>query len=175
MPESNCVSASCHCIFPPALNISVDQGSTPLLAGTSRSLSCSICSPVASANFTWMENGSPVNTSDSRIILNSTANTSTLQFNPLLTSDGGQYQCVATLISVDNFVDLTDQIDLNVTSKWKHLLVYIMYAVQVYMCRSAHSAFVLVVCKAKLLSQYNQLRLGLPSYSLNALMLALCL
>ena len=85
-----------------------------------------------------MENGSPVNTSDSRIILNSTANTSTLQFNPLLTSDGGQYQCVATLISVDNFVDLTDQIDLNVTSKWKHLLVYICMLYK-YTCVEVHT------------------------------------
>ena len=115
----------CHCIFPPALIVSVDQGGTPLLAGTSRSLSCSISAPVTSANFTWMENGSPVNTSDSRITVNSTANASTLQFNPLRTSDGGQYQCVATVMIGGNSVNLTDEIDLSVASKWKHMLLNI--------------------------------------------------
>ena len=114
--EYSCVSVS---FFPPAPIVSVDQGGTPLLAGTSRSLSCSISTPVTSANFTWMKNGSPVNTSDSRITVNSTANTSTLQFNPLRTSDGGQYQCVTTVTSGGNSVNLTDELDLNVTSKWK--------------------------------------------------------
>ena len=65
-----------------------------------------------------MKNGSPVNIGDSRITVNSpTAATSTLQFNSLRTSDGGQYQCMATVMNGGNSVNLTDEIILNVTSK----------------------------------------------------------
>ena len=65
-----------------------------------------------------MKNGSPVNASDSRITFDGpTTATSILQFNSLRTSDGGQYQCVATIMNVGNSVNLTDEIDLNVTSK----------------------------------------------------------
>ena len=65
-----------------------------------------------------MKNGSLVNTSNSRIAVDSpTTATSTLQFNSLRTSDGGQYQCVATIMNGGNSVNLTDEIDLNVTSK----------------------------------------------------------
>ena len=104
----------CFCL--PGPRVSVDQ-EIPLLAGTLGSLTCSVGSPLSSDNFAWMKNGNPVNTSDSRITVNSTSNTSTLQFNPLRTSDGGQYQCVATVMIGGNSVNLTDDIDLNVTSK----------------------------------------------------------
>ena len=72
-----------------------------------------------------MKNGSPVNISVSRITVSSPMSTmSTLQFSPLRTSDGGQYQCVATVMSGGSSANLTDEIDLNVTSKGKKLIHY---------------------------------------------------
>lgn len=118
----------CFCL--PGLRVSVDE-EISLLAGTLGSLSCSLGSPLLSDNFAWMKNGSIVNTSISRITVNSTANTSTLQFNPLRTSDGGQYQCVATVMIGGNSVNLTDEIDLNVTGKDNKQPMY-MYGVLIH-------------------------------------------
>ena len=118
----------CFCLPDP--RVSVDQ-EIPLLAGTLGSLSCFVGSPLSSDSFAWTKNGSPVNTSDSRITVNSTSNTSILQFNPLHTSDGGQYQCVVTVMSGGNSVNLTDELDLNVTSKDNKQLVY-MYSVLIH-------------------------------------------
>ena len=99
-------------------SVLIESLSTSLLAGTSQNLSCSVDSSVL-ATFIWKKDDSPVNTNDSRITVSSLTSTiSTLQFNTLHTSDGGQYQCVATVMSGGNSANLTDEIDLNVTSKW---------------------------------------------------------
>ena len=98
------------------MNVTQDNLGGPLLAGTSRSLVCSVPSGL-SVTLNWMRNGSPVNTSDSRVTASTTSNTSTLMFSPLRTSDGGQYQCIGTVVSNGTTINITDEIDLNVTSE----------------------------------------------------------
>ena len=90
-----------------------------LIAGTNRTLLCSVDSFTVPVTFTWMNNGSPVNISDGRVTVNSTSqSTSTLTINLLRTSDGGQYQCMGTVVSNGNTISITDEIDLNVTSEY---------------------------------------------------------
>ena len=67
--------------------------------------------------FTWMKNGSLV-TNASRVTVTTTSSSSTLTINPLRTSDGGQYQCIKTVVS--NGTTITDEINLNVTSELMH-------------------------------------------------------
>ena len=92
---------------------------SPLIAGTNQSLLCSVDSvPIAIA---WLKNGSPVNTSDNRVtVIVTSQNSSSLMFNPLRTSDGGQYQCMGTVVSNGTTINITDEIDLNVTSEYTH-------------------------------------------------------
>ena len=101
------------------VNISLDSMGSPLIAGTNRSLLCSVDSvPVTIA---WLKNGSPVNASDKRVTVTMTSqNTSILTINPLHTSDGGQYQCMGTVVSNGTTINITDEIDLNVTSEYTH-------------------------------------------------------
>ena len=88
---------------------------SPLIAGTSRSLLCFLDSSVT---FTaWMRNGSPVNTSDSRVTVTMTSSNSTLTISPLCTSDGGQYQCMGSVRINGVPTNVTDEINLNVTSE----------------------------------------------------------
>ena len=92
---------------------------SPLIAGTNRSLLCSVDS--ISLSIAWLKNGSPVNTSESRVTVTMPSqSTSTLTINPLRTSDGGQYQCMGTVVSNGNTINITDEIDLNVTSEYTH-------------------------------------------------------
>ena len=93
-----------------------------------------------------MKDDSPVNTSDSRITVSSLTSTiSKLQFNPLRTSDGGQYQCVATVMSGGNSANLTDEIDLNVTSKWNitsiihHVYLHLLYTTHKHTLTYTHA------------------------------------
>ena len=65
----------------------------------------------------WMRNGSPVNTSDSRVTVISTSSNSTLTISPLRTSDGGQYQCIGIVMINGIPTNVTNEIDLNVTSE----------------------------------------------------------
>ena len=105
----------------PSVNLSLDSMGSPLIAGTNRSLLCSADSSTVSVTFTytWMKNGSPVNINDSRVTVNSTSqSTSTLTINLLRTSDGGQYQCIGTIASTGTTMNITDEIDLNVTSEY---------------------------------------------------------
>ena len=67
--------------------------------------------------FTWTKNGSPVDTSNSRVTVTMTQSNSTLTINPLYTSDGGQYQCIGTIVNNGATINITDEIDLNVTSE----------------------------------------------------------
>ena len=91
---------------------------SPDLAGTTRSLKCSVVPSTLQASFfVWMRNGSPVNTSDSRVTVISTSSDSTLTISPLRTSDGGQYQCMGTVMINGMSTNVTDEIDLNVTSE----------------------------------------------------------
>ena len=91
---------------------------SPLIAGTNRSLLCSVDS--ISLSIAWLKNGSPVNTSESRVTVTMPSqSTSTLTINPLRTSDGGQY-CMGTVVSNGNTINITDEIDLNVTSEYTH-------------------------------------------------------
>ena len=100
-----------------AVNTSFDGQGAPFLAGTSRSLSCFVDPPVMSATFIWLlgDSGSLVNTT-TRVSIMNTSNASTLQFNPLHTSDGNRYLC--RLMMIDGVsVNVTDEIYFNVTSK----------------------------------------------------------
>ena len=111
---------SSFCLLAPKVSVSADSMGSPLIAGTNRSLLCSVDS--SNVTFTaWLKNGSPINTSDSRVTVNSTSqSTSTLTINPLRTSDGGQYQCMGTVVSNGTTINITDEIDLNVTSEYTH-------------------------------------------------------
>ena len=104
----------------PSVNISLDNVGSPLIAGTNRSLLCSVDSSTVPVILTWLKNGSLVNTSDSRVTVSTTSSTSTLMFNPLRTSDDGQYQCMGTVVSNGTTINITDEIDLNVTSEYTH-------------------------------------------------------
>ena len=77
-------------------------------------------SPDVSVMFVWWKNGEAF-PSDSRVTNTSSGNISTLDFNPLRTSDGAQYQCVAevTVLGTPFMLNLSDVIDLNVTSEWR--------------------------------------------------------
>ena len=101
----------------PNVRVSIDNTSSDLTAGTNQSLLCSVDSSTLPVNFSWLRNGSPVNTSDSRVTVSTTSSTSTLMFSPLRTSDGGQYQCIGTVVSNGTTINITDEIDLNVTSE----------------------------------------------------------
>ena len=87
-----------------------------LIAGATSTLLCLVEFNTASVMFTWTRNGSPVNTS--RVTVTMTQNNSTLTINPLHTSDGGQYQCIGTIVNNGTTFNITDEIDLNVTSEY---------------------------------------------------------
>ena len=113
------IMMSSFCLLVPKVSVLVDKMGSPLIAGTNRSLVCS----VDSSNVTsieWMRNGSPVNISDGRVTVTTTSSTSILTTNPLHTSDGGQYQCMGTVVSNGTTINITDEIDLNVTSEYTH-------------------------------------------------------
>ena len=101
-----------------ALNVSVSLNNMglPLIAGATSSLLCLVESNTGPVTITWTRNGSPVDTSNSRVIVTMTQSNSTLTINPLHTSDGGQYQCIGTIVNNTNTIS-TDVIDLNITSE----------------------------------------------------------
>ena len=99
------------------LNISINASSV-LLAGTNQALKCTVIGPTGSylfATISWLRNGSS-------LLTTMTGNLwyvfSILKFNPLLTSDSGQYLCVVSVTSGGTTVNITDEIVLNVTSEW---------------------------------------------------------
>ena len=97
-----------------------------LLSSSSQFLQCKIASSIGnSISFIWMKNGFPV-MNNSRITVSDSQKLSTLQFSPLRTSDGGQYQCVATVSSGEMVFNVTNEIDLNVTGKMNYLNVCIV-------------------------------------------------
>ena len=105
--------------FSSAQFVEVLLGSDASLAGTRQLLSCSVNPPPMSASFRWLKDDKILET-DSRVtVSNSSLYSSMLEFNPLRTSDGGQYQCVVTVMSGGAAVNITDEINLNVTSKWQ--------------------------------------------------------
>ena len=92
-----------------------------LLSSGSQFLQCKIASLIGnSIAFIWMKNGLPV-MNNSRITVSDSQNMSTLQFSSLRTSDGGRYQCVATVLSGETVFNVTNEIDLNVTGKMNYL------------------------------------------------------
>ena len=100
------------------VNVTLDYQGSLLLAGSSPSLVCAVPFGL-SVTLNWMRNGSPV-IPTSRVTVNTTSSNSTLMFNPLRTSDGGQYQCMGTVVSNGATINITDEIDLNVTSEYTH-------------------------------------------------------
>ena len=102
------------------ITVNVSKSNGELLSGSSQFLQCYIAnSPTNSIAFTWMKNGLLVMT-NSRITVSDSQNVSTLQFSPLYTSDGGQYQCVATVSSGETMFNVTNEVDLNVTGKMNY-------------------------------------------------------
>ena len=95
-----------------------DNPSSLLLAGTTRSLVCSYNTTGLTTNVSWTNNDVAVDTSDSRVTVNTVAESnSTLTFNPLSTSDGAMYECTV-MIANGNLSSSTfsAMINLNVTS-----------------------------------------------------------
>ena len=87
------------------------------LAGTRQSLNCSLSPQPMSASFMWLKDDKILETDGRVTVSNNLLYSSMLEFNPLHTSDGGQYQCVVTVMSGGAAVNITDEINLNVTSK----------------------------------------------------------
>ena len=73
-----------------------------------------------------MKNGLPV-MNNSKITVSDSQNMSTIQFSPLRTSDGGRYQCVATVSSGETVFNVTNEIDLNVTGNMNYLTLILVY------------------------------------------------
>ena len=97
------------------LDLSSDNyGGSMFLSGTNGSLTCSI----SSTNFIilWIKNGNLV-VNNGRVQIISSQGSSTIEFTPLHTSDGGRYQCIATVMSGGSVLNVSGEIDLNVTSK----------------------------------------------------------
>ena len=105
----------------PKVSVSADNMDSPLITGTNQSLLCSVDSSTVPVTIAWLKNDSLVNTSDSRVTVTMPSqSTSTLTINSLRTSDGGQYQCMGTVVSNGTTINITDEIDLNVTSEYTH-------------------------------------------------------
>ena len=99
------------------INISIEAGSV-LLAGTNQALNCSVIGPTSSyliGTFSWFRN-------ENLLLTTTMANfwyvVSILEFKPLHTSDSGEYQCLVIVTSGGTTVNITDEIDLDVTSEW---------------------------------------------------------
>ena len=99
----------------PVLDLSSDNyGGGLFLSGTNGSLTCSISS--TNSIILWMNNGNIV-ADNSRVQVMTSQGSSTIEFTPLHTSDGGRYQCIATVVSEGSVLNVSGEIDLNVTSK----------------------------------------------------------
>ena len=83
----------------------------PFVAGSKRSLICSVPEGLT-VTLKWTKDGNPV-TVDSRVTVNTTSRSSTLMFNVLRTSDGGNYNCILC----ENGTNSSTLITLNVTSE----------------------------------------------------------
>ena len=112
----------------PMLDLSSNSyGSSLFLSGTNGSLTCSIS--LTNSIILWMKNGNLV-VNNSRVQVMTSQGSSTIEFTPLHTSDGGRYQCIATVMSGGSVLDVSGEIDLNVTSKrytltFKHVILEI--------------------------------------------------
>ena len=104
------------CQFSSAQYVEVSVESNVSLAGIRQSLNCSV-DPTMSASFMWLIDDEILETNSRVTVSNSSLYSSMLEFNPLRTSDGGQYQCVVTVMSGGDAVNITDEINLNVISK----------------------------------------------------------
>ena len=98
------------------MTVALDNLGDLVLAGSSRSLECSVPQEL-SVTLNWMKNNTVV-VAGSRVTVTTTSNTSTLTINQLRTSDSGQYQCMGTVVSNGTTINITDEIDLNVTSEY---------------------------------------------------------
>ena len=91
----------------------LDSMETPLVAGTTQRIVCRLPDPMFAVSYTWLKNGAPVINS-TRVVETTTQNMmSVLEFNPLYTSDGGQYQCIVSTGRMESELFIT----LNVTSE----------------------------------------------------------
>ena len=90
----------------------LDSMETPLVAGTTQRIVCRLPDPMFAVSYTWLKNGVPVINS-TRVVKTTTQNMSVLEFNPLYTSDGGQYQCIVSMGRMESELF----INLNVTSE----------------------------------------------------------
>ena len=90
----------------------LDSMETSLIAGTTQRIVCRLPDPMFAVSYTWLKNGVPVINS-TRVVKTTTQNMSVLEFNPLYTSDGGQYQCNVSTRRMESELFIT----LNVASE----------------------------------------------------------
>ena len=98
--------------------VSVESSSRAFYEGTRQSLSCTVDPfDFVLVSVSWLKNDGHLITNSSRVMVrNFSLVFFTLKFNPLRISDGGQYQCVATVLrnGVTFTVNFTDEFTINV-------------------------------------------------------------
>ena len=113
-------SSSCHDFSgEEPVHVSVQSSGQALHEGTRQSLNCTVDTvdpfDFGLISVSWLKNGGPFITNGSRVtVRNPSMESSTIKFDPLRTSDGGRYQCVATVLRNGATVNFTVEVIINV-------------------------------------------------------------
>ena len=98
-------------VVEPKITVTQDNPN-PFVAGSKRSLICSVPEGLT-VTLKWTKDGNPVNVDGRVTVTPTTSRSSTLMFNVVRTSDGGNYNCVLC----ENGMNSSALITLNVTSE----------------------------------------------------------